>query len=260
MHIHIHIHTHGNTRTYTYTYTCSCLSFAASTMMVTLTSSLYANLNTVPSRAYTYMYVRTYVNIHAHIRHAYTWMRTGTLEGQFLFKNSGSGSFTRVDSVHPGRQYRGAACGGRLVMADFNNDNNLDVMIPLQHYTDQSDNKVLLVLGDGKGNFREAWEGVTSGVFLVEVAAADVNQDGNVDVVAPLAYAYLLCSYVSMYMPTCTQVIWTWYQLHLTATCWSFTLGTAQATSRQCPFGQGMMRPSSTCRSQILMAMACAGC
>lgn len=65
----------------------------------------------------------------------------------------------------------------RLRSADFNKDGKPDVVT-----TDLDMNAVTILLGDGKGGFREApGSPFPAGVFPWSVAVADINGDGNLD-------------------------------------------------------------------------------
>ena len=82
--------------------------------------------------------------------------------------------------VLPGRAFNtGKRPYQRLRSADFNHDGHSDVVT-----TDQDQNAVSILLGDGKGGLRDApGSPFSAGVFPWSVAIDDINRDGNLDLV-----------------------------------------------------------------------------
>jgi predicted nucleotidyltransferase len=97
--------------------------------------------------------------------------------GQFitkLYTNDGTGNFTEV----LGTPFEGVYAGS-IAFADVNNDGNQDVLI-----TGYSDFGLIakLYTNDGTGNFTEVAGTPFEGVVQSSIAFADVNNDGNQDV------------------------------------------------------------------------------
>ncbi len=70
------------------------------------------------------------------------------------------------------------------VLADFDNDGDLDIVMCCNAPADPESRQLALLLGDGRGGFRMApGSPITVGPSAHKVAAGDLQNDGNVDVV-----------------------------------------------------------------------------
>ncbi len=70
------------------------------------------------------------------------------------------------------------------VLADFDNDGDLDIVMCCNTPADPESRQVVLLLGDGRGGFRMApGSPIAVGSSAHKVAAGDLQNDGNVDVV-----------------------------------------------------------------------------
>jgi len=70
-----------------------------------------------------------------------------------------------------------------LLVIDVNNDRKLDIVT-----ANNADNDIAVMLGDGRGGFSSAAKSVfPCGVGPYPLAAADVDEDGNVDILVPNA-------------------------------------------------------------------------
>ncbi len=70
------------------------------------------------------------------------------------------------------------------VLADFDNDGDLDIVMCCNTPADPESRQVVLLLGDGRGGFRLApGSPIPIGPSAHKVAAGDLQNDGNVDVV-----------------------------------------------------------------------------
>jgi hypothetical protein len=94
-----------------------------------------------------------------------------------ILKNNGNGTFTVSDSISAGDVLN-------LEAADLNNDGHLD-LIASDIYTKQ----VYIFLNDGSGKFNLSYNFASGrGVYTnsFELCAADLNGDGNKDIVVPV--------------------------------------------------------------------------
>ena len=70
-----------------------------------------------------------------------------------------------------------------LLLCDLNNDKKLDIIT-----ANNADNDIAVMLGDGRGGFSSAAKSVfPCGPSPYPLAAADVNEDGNLDILVPNA-------------------------------------------------------------------------
>ncbi len=102
-----------------------------------------------------------------------------------LFNGVGDGTFTVGSTYSSGaEQY---ACPYQILTGDFNHDQHPDVAV-VNYDCDGADNTVGILLNDGAGGFLspvtyllsdEAWA----------IAAGDLNNDGNTDLLVPLYYS-----------------------------------------------------------------------
>jgi len=68
-----------------------------------------------------------------------------------------------------------------LLLCDVNNDKNLDILT-----ANNADNDIAILLGDGHGGFTSGAKSVfPCGPSPYPLAAADVNEDGNIDILIP---------------------------------------------------------------------------
>jgi len=100
---------------------------------------------------------------------------TGSDNGSIakLYTNDGNGNFTEVS----GTPFEGVSQSS-IAFADVDNDNDQDVLIT--GYSNQSISK--LYTNDGNGNFTEALDTPFQGVHVSSIAFADVDNDGDQDV------------------------------------------------------------------------------
>ncbi len=99
---------------------------------------------------------------------------TGATYSQiYVYLGAGDGSF---EQRHV-RTLEGYALGNCI--ADFNNDNELDIA-----YIDGGESGVVLLYGDGDGNFTNETRFYIEHDFLALIACADVDLDGDFDIVA----------------------------------------------------------------------------
>jgi hypothetical protein len=87
---------------------------------------------------------------------------------------NGDGSFAPPVFYELGTQQ-----GNRVVATDLNNDGKLDLAVAIQHGSHPT-NGLAVLLGNGDGTFQPAVTSV-SGVNATDVAAADFNSDGKMD-------------------------------------------------------------------------------
>lgn len=74
-----------------------------------------------------------------------------------------------------------------LKVGDMNNDGNADLVVAGAGPENNSGNYILLFLGDGKGGFTQKADlDLGTGSLLGEIALADFNEDGNLDVAFPV--------------------------------------------------------------------------
>jgi hypothetical protein len=80
--------------------------------------------------------------------------------------------------------------GETIVVADFDNDNDLDIYLPYYSY-EHPDEKSYLLINDGHGTFRDvadeagvAERGIPAGLRVEGVQAIDVDWDGDIDLAA----------------------------------------------------------------------------
>jgi hypothetical protein len=68
-----------------------------------------------------------------------------------------------------------------LLLCDVNNDKKLDIVT-----ANNADNQIAVMLGDGRGGFSSATKSVfPCGPSPYPLAAVDVNEDGNIDILVP---------------------------------------------------------------------------
>lgn len=100
-------------------------------------------------------------------------------EGNYSFyAGKGDGTFNYTYTATLGMSLSAADDG---IVADFNNDGNLDIAISVQDYSSNS-NTISIMLGNGDGTFSApAMYGFTG--RYAELAALDLNHDGATDIV-----------------------------------------------------------------------------
>jgi uncharacterized repeat protein (TIGR01451 family) len=76
-------------------------------------------------------------------------------------------------------------CGGGtgIVAADFDKDGKLDLVVSLLNNGNSTDSSVLFVKGNGDGTFQSPTTVGTGVLPIVDYTAADVNKDGNLDLI-----------------------------------------------------------------------------
>jgi len=89
-----------------------------------------------------------------------------------VYAADGKGAFNMLKEV------KGDGEPTRLVVRDFNNDRKLDVALNAP-----DEGKILLFFGDGKGNFALPAVELEDLPTNSAIAACDVNNDGNVDII-----------------------------------------------------------------------------
>ncbi len=85
-----------------------------------------------------------------------------------------------------------------LAVADINGDGNLDLVV-----TNENDNIVSVLLGDGSGGFSAATP-VTVGAEPRSIAVADLDGDGDLD----LAVANFFDDNVSVLLGMAAEALW----------------------------------------------------
>lgn len=92
-----------------------------------------------------------------------------------VWSNNGSATFTRTDVVPVGQQT------GEIVTSDVDHDGDVDLVV-----SGSNAGGLLVLLNDGTGDFSSAaWSPVATGSLWPNyMAGADINADGNVDLVA----------------------------------------------------------------------------
>ena len=94
-----------------------------------------------------------------------------------LYTNDGNGNFTEVlDTPFDGVR------DGSIAFADIDNDNDLDVLITGNESYPSYDGIAKLYTNNGNGNFTEVTGTPFQGVALSSIAFADVDNDGDQDV------------------------------------------------------------------------------
>lgn len=111
--------------------------------------------------------------------------QTGAITGVGLLFGKGDGGFVGVTAFYPG--------SGKLVKGDFNNDNKLDLAV----YYNNSPTRLAIRLGDGLGSFGPPidFDSALPG-FVNKLYAADLNRDGNQDIVATTQSQHLVLVYL----------------------------------------------------------------
>ncbi len=85
--------------------------------------------------------------------------------------------------LYGGQRFEALAAPAGAVLADFDEDGNLDYVI-----ADNQGDQVVVHLGDGEGNFSPGFTG-PAGPFPQEILQADLNQDGDIDLVVPNSFS-----------------------------------------------------------------------
>lgn len=103
---------------------------------------------------------------------------TGRTDNQIvdtkLYLGNGDGTFSETDTGLPDLEF------GAHSIADVNGDDHLDILLTGQDTENDNNRIAALFLGDGTGDFSPAGAGLT-GVSLSSTSIADVNEDGNAD-------------------------------------------------------------------------------
>ena len=106
-----------------------------------------------------------------------------------VFAGNGDGTF------QPARTFPVKLNGGvnsGLAIADFNNDGNPDIAIS----SNNDDSTIHILLGDGAGNFLETPSPpISREDFPLFLTAADIDGDGNLDLIAAHSYGQLDATY-----------------------------------------------------------------
>lgn len=91
-----------------------------------------------------------------------------------VWKNNGSGTFTRTDVIPLARQT------GEIVPSDFDHDGDIDLAVSGSNSGD-----IVLLLNDSTGDYASAaWSPIATGSLWPNyLAGADVNDDGNLDLI-----------------------------------------------------------------------------
>jgi hypothetical protein len=92
-----------------------------------------------------------------------------------LLLGNGDGTFQPAIHFSPGIGPK------RVAPADFNNDGHLDLVVGFSPALGVSSSSVAVLLGNGDGTFRTAWTYVTGANSFPQLAVADFNGDGNLD-------------------------------------------------------------------------------
>jgi hypothetical protein len=77
--------------------------------------------------------------------------------------------------------------GGNVVVGDFNGDGKLDVAVGGPSFDSADSMPIAVLFGDGTGKFDNP-EYITTGINPAFVATADLNCDGNLDLIAVNSY------------------------------------------------------------------------
>lgn len=100
--------------------------------------------------------------------------------GTYLLTNEGRGNFSAPALA-------GAQGASFVVLADVNNDKHLDLVLSNGGYCCGA--SVSVLIGDGHGNFTPASSQPNFSSTEIEIAVADFNQDGKLDIAAGIEYA-----------------------------------------------------------------------
>jgi hypothetical protein len=93
-----------------------------------------------------------------------------------------------LDCFEPWRTFSVEEWAGHVATADVNEDGRLDVLaVVMVHERDQFTEHLVTLLGDGRGGFARAAGMVPLGDMVVELAVADYDGDGHVDIAAQSA-------------------------------------------------------------------------
>jgi hypothetical protein len=117
---------------------------------------------------------------------SHTYADEGTYRVKVTVVDAGGASATVDDGFEPLATTGGLSKPLALAAGDFNRDGKTDLLVAQQvsplgiHNTV---NRVTILLGNGDGTFLNGWSTDLPGKGLVAVAAADLNGDGNLDLV-----------------------------------------------------------------------------
>lgn len=127
---------------------------------------------------------------------------TGDKLSIVAYLGDGNNSFTSTNIITPDLDYLAS-----VTPADINNDTNMDLIIHLSDEVLSTNSRILILLGDGKGQFKQLDNDInvsyqymngdnernkTYPSSYINIAVGDLNNDKNVDIVIALSNRILI--------------------------------------------------------------------